>query len=254
MNRRCQDGFSNTAYLGIPLCSDMRLKRRLGEIGQFGMIGNMGRKALFGTEIHDRIADGQPDDVVAAAVGRKERVIRHHRGGRCKCTYDRPAPYVAEDSGPAVAPVFGVAPATVAALDVGNPAAVATLAFMAGLSLTAIAAGLGVDAYGLNPDVTDFGLTGAAISPRRLERLAARADALERMRLHRPAQWAAWVAKAEETELAVALDSRLPRETWTGFFGEIINHQSRLLTDGDMRDWIQWVEDLAESKYPAMAH
>ena len=214
----------------------------------------MGRKALFGTEIHNRIADGQPDDVIADAIGRKERVIRHHRGGRCKCTYDRPAPYSADDSGPAVALALGVAPATVAAVGVGNPTAVATAAFLAGLSAVAIAAALGVDAYSLNPDMADFGLTGAAISPRRLERLAARADALERMRLHRPAQWATWVAKAEETELAVALDSRLPRETWTGFFGEIINHQSRLLTEGDMRDWIQWVEDLAVSRYAAMVH
>ena len=212
----------------------------------------MGRKALFAVEIHNRIADGQPDDVIAESVGRKDRVIRHHRALRCKCAVDRPAPVVAPT--PAVAPAIPETPPQAAALflDVGNPAAVATAAYLAGLTGVAIAAALGVDGYQIDADAPDFGLTGVAVSARRLERLAARADALERMRLHRPAQWAKLVAEAEESERKEALDSRLPRETWIAFFREVIGHQSRLLTETDMLSWIAWVESLAESKYPTM--
>ena len=224
-------------------------------------------QATSAIEIHRRIANGEPDDVVARAVGRKERVIRHHRAWKCKCKVDRPAPYSAidsspaDDSGPAVAPVQrevaivsdGPAVAPGLAVDVVNPAIVATSAYMAGMSTTAIAAALGVDAYALDVDRPDFGLTDVTVSRRRLERLGKRADALERMRLHRPAQWAAWVARSEEGERAEALDSRLPRETWTGFLDELVTHQSRLLIERDFRDWVAWVKELAVARYPSMA-
>ena len=206
-------------------------------------------QAKSGIEIHRRIEDGQPDDVVAAAVGRKERVIRYHRSWSCKCAVERPAPVdrptvvtlAAQEAIPEAAPI-----------DVDDPVAVATLAYLSGVSVLGIASAFGLDHYALQPDAPDFGLTGQTVARRRLERLAARADALERMRLHRPAQWATWVAEHDEKERQAALDSRLPRETWTGFLGDLIAHQSRLLTEADMRDWIAWVEDLAVSRYPTM--
>ena len=204
-------------------------------------------QAVSAKEIHRRLELGEPDGVVARAVGRKERVIRYHRAWRCQCAVERPA-------------VALVAPETVAPkstpeavpVDVGDPVAVVTMAYLVGISLLGIAAALGVDGYALDPDAVDFGLNGAAISRRRLERLAAKADALERMRLHRPAQWARLVTEAEESERKAALDSRLSRETWTGFFGEIAAHQSGLLIERDFRDWIEWVEDLTVARYPSM--
>ena len=194
---------------------------------------------------------------MARAVGRKDRVIRHHRAWKCKCKVDRPAPYSEEDSGPADDSGPAVAPSQPeSAIVAPGPAVVevnpATAAFMAGLSTTAIAAALGVDAFALDVDRPDFGLP-VGVSRRRLERLGKRADALERMRVHRPAQWAAWVARSEEGERAAALDSRLPRETWTSFFGELVDHQSGLLIERDFRDWIEWIKELAQHRYPTMA-
>ena len=202
-------------------------------------------QAVSAAEIHRRIADGQPDDSVARAVGRKERVIRYHRAWRCQCAVDRPAPVV--DSPPA-APVeaAAVAPAPVG---VGDPDAVATAAYVAGLSPLAIAAALGIDAYFLDVDSTDFGLTGAGISRRRLERLAAKADALERMRRYRPAQWAVWVAQQDDAERKATLDSRLPREIWTAFWVDVVSHQANILIDSDFRAWMEWVSELVENRH-----
>ena len=204
-------------------------------------------QAVSAKEIHRRLELGEPDDVVARAVGRKKRVIRYHRAWRCQCAVERPA-------------VALVAPETVAPkstpeavpVDVGDPVAVVTMAYLVGISLLGIAAALGVDGYALDPDAVDFGLNGAAISRRRLERLAAKADALERMRKHRPAQWAKLVAEEEDKERKAALDSRLPRETWIAFFGEVISHQANILTDDDFRRWRQWILELVTSRYPTM--
>ena len=138
-------------------------------------------------------------------------------------------------------------------VDVGNPIAVATAAYLAGVSVLGIAAALGVSHSDLDADSPHFGLAGLVVSRRRLERLAAKADALERMRLFRPAQWAKLVAEEEDKERKAALDSRLPRETWTGFFGEVVNHLADILTEGDFRQWVQWVEELATYRYPTMA-
>ena len=205
-------------------------------------------QAVSAKEIHRRLELGEPDDVVARAVGRKERVIRYHRAWRCQCAVERPAPVV--DSPPA-APVeaAAVAPAPVG---VGDPDAVATAAYLAGLSPLAIAAALGIDAYSLDVDSPDFGLTGAGISRRRLERLAARADALERMRRYRPAQWAVWVAQQDDAERKAALDSRLPRETWTAFWADVVSHQENILIDGDFSVWMGWVKELVENRHTQM--
>ena len=77
----------------------------------------------------------------------------------------------------------------------------------------------------MDADAPDFGLAGVAISRRRLGRLAAQADALERMRLFRPTQWARLVFEELESERRVSLDSRLPVETVKGFFSDVVNHQ-----------------------------
>lgn len=210
----------------------------------------MGRKSKSGVEIHRRLADGQPDDVVARSVGLKERVIRNHRASRCKCAIPRPEAV----HQPAVALIEPetIEPETVAVIDVGNPVAVATKAYAVGVSPLAIAAALGVDAYRVDPDSGDFGLAAVTVSSRRLERLAATAETLRKMQLHRPAQWTAWVARQDDGETMVAMDSRLPRETWTGFFGAVISHQANILTEDDFRDWVQWVDELAINRFPAM--
>ena len=116
-----------------------------------------------------------------------------------------------------------------------------------------IAAALGVDVAVLDADAPTFGLAGRDVSRRRLERLAAKADALERMRTHRPAQWGKLVALEEEAERRVAFDSRLPREIWLGFFGELVHHQAGLLTADDFQLWREWIQDLVVVRYPAMA-
>ena len=99
----------------------------------------------------------------------------------------------------------------------------------------------------------DFGLSGLDISRRRLGRLGARADALEKMRLFRPAQWIKLVGQEAESERKMSLDSRLPIEIWTAFFSELVNHQANILTDGDFRDWQTWIQDLVIARYPMMA-
>ena len=194
-------------------------------------------------EIHNRIADGEPDDVIARAVRRKPRMIRYHRAGRCVCVVDRPAVAAVElEAAPMAAPI-----------DAGDPVAVLTAAYLAGVSPLAIAVALGIDAYAVDVDGVDFGLTGLDISRPRLERLAAKADALERMRKHRPAQWARLVTEEADSERTAALDSRLPAETWTGFFSEIVSHQANLLTADDFQRWREWVLDLVRTRYPSMA-
>ena len=204
----------------------------------------MPAQAKSATEIHNRIADGQPDDVIARAVARKSRMIRNHRSWRCQCAVDRPTPV----DRPAVA----VVELEAAPVDV-NPVAVATAAYLAGVSPLAIAVALGVGADALDADALDFGLAGKDVSRRRLERLAAQADALERMRLFRPAQWAKLVFEELESERRVALDSRLPVETVQGFFSEVVNHQQAILTEDDFGLWQEWVSDLLITRYPTMA-
>lgn len=143
-------------------------------------------------------------------------------------------------------------PAAPAPVDVYDPVATATAAYLAGLSPLAIAAALGVDAYALDPDAVGFGLINLDISRRRLERLAAKADALERMRKHRPAQWAKLVAQEEEAERRVALDSRLPVEVWTGFWADVVSHQAGILIERDFIEWMGWVSDLVEKRHTQM--
>ena len=206
--------------------------------------------AKSAVEIHNRLAQGEPDDVIARAVRRKPRMIRNHRAGHCVCV-DRPTPEtVTPVDRP---PPETVTPETVTPIDVGDPTAVATAAYLAGLSPLAIAVALGVDAYSLSPDALDFGLTGLDISRRRLERLAAQADALERTRVFRPSQWVKLVGQEAESERKMSLDSRLPLEIWTGFFSELVHHQAGILTDDDFQRWREWVQDLVTSRYPGMA-
>ena len=206
-------------------------------------------QATSAKEIHRRLAQGEPDDSIARAVGRKPRVIRYHRAWRCVCAVDRPTPVPELE---AVAVELEAAPMA-APVDAGDPVAVATMAYMAGVSLLGIAAALGVDVYALNADIPDFGLTGLDISRRRLGRLAAQADALERMRLFRPAQWAKLVAQEAESERKMSLDSRLPLEIWMAFFSELVNHQANILTDGDFQHWRRWIQDLVVGRFPTMA-
>ena len=193
------------------------------------------------------LADGLPVDVIVEETGASRATIFRRRA--VAVAGDRAAPV--EAAGPAVNSAPPVAP--VEAVPVGGPVETATAAYLAGLSPLAIAAALGVDAYALDVDRPDFGLSDVAISRRRLERLAARADTLERMRRSRPAQWAAWVAHQDDAERAAALDSRLRRETWVEFFREIVSHQSLLLIERDFRDWIEWVKELTVARYPTMA-
>ena len=134
-----------------------------------------------------------------------------------------------------------------------NPVEVATAAFVAGISVAGVATALALDNYELDPDAADFGIGEATVSSRRLERLVARAEALEQMRLHRPAQWAKLVSEEEWKERQEALDSRLPRDTWMGFFQEMLAHQSNILSEDEMGHWIIWVKDLAQHRFPAMA-
>ena len=205
-------------------------------------MGIMPAQAKSAVEIHRRLAQGQPDDVIARAVTRKPRVIRNHRSWRCQCNVDRPTPESRPTPVPeleAVAVELEAAP-MVAPVDVDDPQAVATMAYLAGVSLLGIASALGVDVAVLDADIPDFGLAGLDISRRRLGRLGARADALEKMRLFRPAQWAKLIDLEAESERKAAFDSRLPRETWVGFFSEIVHHQAGLLTADDFQLWREW--------------
>ena len=206
-------------------------------------------QAVSAKEIHRRLAQGEPDDIVARAVKRQPRVIRYHRAWSCQCAVDRPVDRPSPEPEPEPEPE--TTPET-SPVDVGDPVAVATAAYLAGLSPLGIAAALGVDGYSLDADAADFGLTGAAISRRRLERLAAQADALERTRVFRPTQWVKLVGQEAESERKMSLDSRLPLEIWTGFFSELVHHQAGILTDDDFQRWREWVQDLVTSRYPSM--
>ena len=172
-------------------------------------------QATSAKEIHRRLAQGEPDDIVARAVQRQPRVIRYHRAWSCQCAVDRPRPV--DRPTPEARPVDRPTPETVTPIDVSDPVVVATAAYLAGVSPLAIAVALGVDGYALDVDGADFGLAGKDVSRRRLERLAAQADALERTRVFRPTQWVKLVGQEAESERKMSLDSRLPLEIWTGF-------------------------------------
>ena len=79
-----------------------------------------------------------------------------------------------------------------------DPAAVASGAFLAGLSLPAISSALGVET--VNPDRPDFGLGDSAIARARLEALQAETEAQVRMRREHPGQWAVLQARRVEVE------------------------------------------------------
>ena len=196
------------------------------------------------------LAEGEPVDVIIEETGASRSTVFRRQAALRDSPI--PAPWTPADDGPADdgdgPPVKRRDP-----VDVGDPIAVATAAYLAGISPVAIATALGINGYDLDADAADFGLKGAGISRRRLERLAARSDALERMQRQRPAQWASWVAEQDAAERKEALDSRLPRETWTAFFSDLVAHQSTILTERDMQDWIRWVKDLAIYRYPTMA-
>ena len=213
-------------------------------------------RSRVGPEIHRRLSLGEPDDIVAEAVGLKPRIIRWHKAERCKnCgplpdrvdLVDLPPVADAPDAAPAPAPAQPVA------VDLADPVAVAWAAYTAGVSLLGLAAAYGLDVAQVDADAPDFGLNGAAIAPQRLVRLAAKADALERMRKFRPAQWAKLVAGTEEAERKAALSSRLPRETWVGFWTTVAGHQSALLSETDLQAWFGWISDLVAERFPEMA-
>ena len=102
-------------------------------------------------------------------------------------------------------------------------------------------------------DALDFGLAGKDVSRRRLGRLAAQADAMERMRIHRPTQWARLVFEELESERRVTLDSRLPVEVVMKFFTDVTNHQAAILTEDDFRLWTEWAVELVKTRYPSLA-
>ena len=192
------------------------------------------------------LADGAPVDVIVEETGASRATVFR----RLASLQEWPNP-TALDEPPTESPADPPTPQR-PPVAVDDPVAVATLAYLAGVSLLGIATAYGLDNYGLDADAPDFGLTGVDISRRRLERLAAKADALERMRLHRPAQWSRQVLEAETEERKAALDSRLPREIWLAFFSDVTSHQSNILTAHDFQSWIEWVKDLTIDRYPTM--
>ena len=196
------------------------------------------------------LAEGTPVDAIMEATGASRATVFRRQAALRDSPI--PAPLAPAEDGPAEdgdgPPVAAPDP-----VDVGDPVAVATAAFIAGIGPLALANALGIDADALDADAADFGLLGASISRRRLQRLAARSDALDRMRRQRPAQWADWVAEQDAAERKAALDTRLPRDTWTAFFSALVAHQATILTERDMQDWILWVKELAIYRYPTMA-
>ena len=221
----------------------------------------MSARAENATEIHRLIDAGLPNDAIARAVNLKGRGIRKHRSRRCTCERQgliestataSTAPKQIISSTPKQIISPPPPPPPPPPVDVSNPVEVATQAYVAGITTLGIATALGIDAYSLDPDSADFGLNGQTVSPRRLERLAARAGAMQQMQRHRPAQWAGLVAKTEEMERQESLDTRLPLEVWVNFWGEVVAHQSSLLTEADMRHWTHWLEDLVRHRYPEM--
>ena len=195
----------------------------------------------FGTEIHRRLADHQPVDYIASKTGLKPRVVRWHRAGNCQCPVDglaaQPAP--ALDRPLAVGPVVLTSEQVEALPWHGQ----IRYAFIAGLSERAIADETGLDVKFIEAIIGD---------DVRAEAQRRYTWAVSRVQEMAPARWLGYVNERRERQLVDAARTTIAPELIASFCTDMIRHQKGLLPASEFPDFVQWLRELAEHRFPAM--
>ena len=115
----------------------------------------------------------------------------------------------------------------------------------------AYVAGVGMDeiAAAFEIDVAEIQLEAST----KQASIARKSQVLARLQTERPAQWLVWKTEQEAAAAKRQADKRIDKDRVTSFVGDVMNHQSGLLTEGDMQDWIIWLEELVQYRYPELA-
>ena len=194
----------------------------------------------FGAEIHRRLADHQPVDYIALKTGLKVRVIRWHKARNCRCVPD----------GLEAQPVFLDRPVSTGPVVLTQEQVEALpwhgrirYAFIAGLSEPAIADETGLDVRFISAVIGD---DVRAEAERRFT------WAVSRMQEMAPARWLAYDDERRQRELAETARTTFAPELIATLIAEIIRKERELLTVGDFSDWMQWLRELAELRFPGV--
>lgn len=201
-------------------------------------------QSKVGPEIHRRLLDGQPNDTIARAVGRKVRIIQKHAAGECTCP---PLDVVEEVADPVAVPPLG--------RDAMDTVGIIDLAYQNGIALEDIADTLGIGQ--IDVDAQDFGIgDGAGISPRRVARLHSDAIGMGRLKEHHPARWASSLEARNRDARKLILNGAIPLETVHSLLKDIRRVTSGLLSSDHpnrFTDWPFWdsiVGDFLTIRYP----
>ena len=197
----------------------------------------------FGTEIHRRLADHQPVDYISLRTGLRVRSIRWHRARNCRCVPDGLDAHEAQpvfldrpvDTGPVV-----LTPEKVAALPWFGQL---RYGFIAGLTEQNLADETGLDVRFIEAVIGD---DVRAEAERRFT------WAVSRMQEMAPARWLAYDDERRQRELAETARTTFAPELIATLIAEIIRKERELLTVGDFSDWIQWLRELTELRFPGV--
>ena len=205
-------------------------------------------------EIHRRLDTYQPIAHIAAETGMSPSQIHRHKRGACSCAGRAPA------AGPTTAPApdtpeaadpWAPAPDTPEAADPWAPAPEAPVGnwlrfgFVVGQHDEGLA-----EAFGMSvPDVE------AEITPgTRLELECRTQGALEAVGRRNPAQWLRITEQRRnaEREAEEAAAKAIGTELLAAFLGEIIAYQARLWPADDFLEWLTWLRELVQYRYPRL--
>ena len=193
------------------------------------------------SEIHRRLDTYQPIAHIAAETGMSPSQIHRHKRGACSCAGRAPA------AGPAVAATLETAETADPWLPrrgapVGNWL---RLGFFVGQSIEDLAEEFGMSV----PDVE------AEITPgTRLELECRTQAALEAVGRRNPAQWLRITEQRRnaEREAEEAAAKAIGPELLAAFLGEIIAYQARLWPADDFLEWLTWLRELVQYRYPRL--
>ena len=192
-------------------------------------------------EIHRRLDTYQPVAHIAAETGMSPSQIHRHKRGACSCAGRAPA------AGPAVAATLETAETADPWLPrrgapVGNWL---RFDFVVGQSIEDLAEEFGMSVADVEVEITPG---------TRLELECRTQGALEAVARRNPAQWLRITEQRRnaEREAEEAAADTIDPDQMGAYLGDMISHQSRLLTADDFLVWLKWLRELVEFRYPQL--
>ena len=82
--------------------------------------------------------------------------------------------------------------------------------------------------------------------------LTRRIEVLARMATTKPDKWHEWMQSRADSEARERESTKIDYDDFKVWVGKVINHQANILTEGDLRAWGKWLEELTRLYNPKM--